>query len=107
MIHFIRNADNTTIADCDATPDDLHCVVDVGAFSRLLLAARGDEQEDLIATFSNVQEIRRLYFEGWHDSEHGWIRPADIDDPAYTPDNLAKRLFEEVARRFGLAYVTD
>lgn len=104
MIHFIRNENNDTIVDVDATEDDIHVVVLILGYTRLLLdrfvttsrlvtpRAR-HSQTELVNDFASLQELRAEYFETNYDKE--------------TTDELAERRLREIAEKYGLGYVTD
>ncbi len=93
MIHFLRNHRGHTMVDCEATPDDIGCVVDIETFSDYLLGLDPDDQPLFIRDMAGIQEIR-----GWY---HEMVRDK------CTPDELAKEVFTKLAEKWNLAYVTD
>ncbi len=90
MTHYLRTVSGATVADGESSAEDLHVVVPIAAFSELLLARHGDT---LVADFDGLQELRGEWFEATPSHE--------------TPGDLMGRRFQEVARRHGLAYITD
>ncbi len=93
MIHFLRNHRGHTLVDCEATPDDISCVVDIETFSDYLLGLDPEEQTPFIRDMSDVQEIRGLYHE--------------VIGAKRTPDEVATGYLTKLADRWNLSYVTD
>lgn len=91
MIPFLRDRRNNTLVDIEAQPDDIHCLVGVRHYSRLLLS-KPERAAEIITDFDRVQEIRGEFFES------GWKG---------TTDELARERLVPLADKYGLIYVTD
>lgn len=91
MVHFLRDHKNNTIVDCDASADDIGCLVDIQHYSIFLLHNLTRTRE-IVADFAAIQEIRGEFFES------GWKG---------TPDELAEVRVRVLADKYGLVYVTD
>ena len=94
MTHYLRDGE-VTLVDIDATADDLHCVVIIDAYSHFMMSwGSASRQQQVIADFYAISEIRGLYFESEIQS-------------GITPDELAKRELTRLAKEYFLQYVTD
>lgn len=91
MTHFLRRNGNT-IVDVEATADDLHCVVCIDEYSALLLDEVGRQQE-VIADFQELQELRGEWFELINCKE--------------SSSKFAERRLRSIARKYDLQYVVD
>ena len=93
MIHYIRNVNNETIVDINASASDLHAIVVVEGFSRHMLSLPDGNKGEFINDMGALQEIRGEYWEKQRHTE--------------TPEALAARRCKEIASKWGLVYVTD
>lgn len=91
MTHYLRHNTNTVV-DVESHENDLHCVVCIDGYSRLLLA-KPDRRHEIIADFSALQELRGE----WHE------QPKQDE----MPSELAERRLREIGNKYGLQYVTD
>lgn len=109
MILFLRNQDNNTIVDLECYVDrgdndyrfvELSVTVDIMYYS-LFLLENLDKKEEIISTFSDIQELRswlwEVYFMGGDND------PDKYDDVIKELRKMLKR----VAEKFDLAYVED
>lgn len=97
MIHFLRSADNNTIVDIETTDDDLHCVIDIREYSRLL-KWNHHLWHTIVEYFSMIQEIRGLYLEGVGNRDK------------YTPAEFVKLVLTNVpeeVKELDLFYLED
>ncbi len=93
MTHYLRR-NGETIAEVEAGHVDLHCVVHIGPFSRMLLRCPSTGiQGPLIAEFEDLQEMRGE----WHED------PEQVE----SPDEFCERKLRAVAEYWNLEYVTD
>lgn len=99
MTHYLRMS-GKTVVDVEAVKDDIHPVVCIDAYSELLLREQtlcgGLTPHELIDDFDRLQELRGEFHERPYERPEG-----------ETPDELAKRRLQEVARKYDLEYVTD
>ena len=110
MTHYLRDKNGDTIVDIEALKDDIHCVVNIEAFSAKLLSLpinksitpipswaiseRCLHRDQWIQDMDAMQEIRGGY----------WETDANTTE---TPDQYAKHRCKEMAEKWELAYVTD
>lgn len=94
MTHYLRDSDNKTLVDIEASSDDISCVVDVEIFAKhLLLMPTDDLTAEFIEDFSDIQEIRGYYFE--------------VDQCKTSPDKIAKSHILNLCNKWGFCHVTD
>lgn len=98
MTHYLRIS-GKTIVDVEATKDDIQSVVCIDVYSGFLLREQtlrgGSTPHDLIEDFDRLQELRGAFHERPYERPEG-----------ETPDELAKRRLQEIARKYDLEYVT-
>jgi len=111
MILFLRDRNNNSIVDLECYIDrgednkdyrfiELHVTVDIMYYSIFLLENL-DKKEEIIATFSDIQELR-----GWL-----WERyfMGGDNDPDKYDDVIARlrEILKTVAQKYDLSYVED
>lgn len=101
MIHYLRMGTDpvidNTVVDATAGKDDLSVVVNIEAYTKLLML-HSDKWHQLSTDFHAVQELRGEYFE--HPSRTKAHYPE-------TPDEFVERRLREVGERWHLNYVKD
>lgn len=93
MTHYLRSKEGDTVVDIEVTTDDLHCVIDIKEYTKLLFENE-NRKEEVVDDFWELQEMRGSYFE---------LLLCDI----MSPDEHAKQLCKAVAKKYDLFYVTD
>ena len=94
MTHFLRTKSNNTIADVDATEDDIHPGIMLREFCRFLfMEVPFFKREEFIEDMATVDDLRMTYHE--------------VDHRKTPPDELAEKLMKPMAVKWGLYYVTD
>jgi len=97
MIHFLRNDRNQTIIECEVYNNDLSASTNIESYSMMLIDMHNKDQHyPFIKTFSELDEIRGL----WWEKEKDFSNWKSIDD-------FVKSKFVEVAKKYSLNYVTD
>jgi hypothetical protein len=99
MIHYLRTSNNRTIIECEVTKEDLSCSVNILEYSRMLLnlnEANKGYAKSFLNDIDSLSDIRGLW----------WEREQDFGDWKST-DEFVKSQFNEVAKRWGLSYITD
>jgi hypothetical protein len=98
MVHFLRDAENNTLIECEVYDTDLSAAVYLETYSYHLLeridtSVNIDARYDFISDFEYLNEIRRAWWE---------------DDPGVqTPEEFVTEQFARVAKKWNLYYVTD
>lgn len=91
MTHYLRWRDDT-IAEAEATKDDISTGVVIRVFGELLRCTP-TKCEEIIADFDFVQEMRGA----WHE---------DVEQ-CESPDEFVRNRFREIERKYhGLKYMT-
>ena len=97
MTHYLRFVDEQrfgdTVVDIEATKDDIHCVVCIEAYSRLLLSIKPVDVDRFIKDFDDTQEIRGAWFEF-----NQCKTPTDV---------FAAGWLKPLAEKWNLVYLTD
>lgn len=89
MTHYLRK-NGRTIIDIETEKKDIHCVVAIREYSKLL---HSTDSMEIVEDFHKVQEIRGEFWEAYN---------GEID-----PDFLARKLLINLAEKYNLDYVTD
>lgn len=92
MIHFLRQNGNT-IVDIEVTEKNIYVFIDIQYYSIFLLNNHFEKQVEIIADFSNLQELRGIYFESIQ--------------PKISMDNFVRECLKPLAQKYNLQYVTD
>ena len=92
MTHYLRR-NGKTVVDVEASRQDLHSVVDIREFSKLLVISPIRDVPGLIDDFEALQEMRGEFHESVGMEE--------------SPDGFARRRLREVGQRYNLQHVTD
>jgi|GEM_PF-4534905 len=96
MVHFLRDNNNRTIAECEISNDDLHSSVDIEVYSEILLNIRDEAvRPNFISDIQSLNEIRG----GW------WEVESEIGNK--TMEEYVEDCFVKIADDWGLNYVTD
>ena len=101
MTHFLRDKNNNSVVDIDATPKDLSAGVIIPAFAAILLALPEDKQLDFINDMDGLAELRGEF---WETPRRAQAKPIEGLE---TPDELCERRCREVGEKWDLWYVTD
>jgi len=99
MTLFLRTSDNRTIVDIEATDKDLHVVICIGEYSRLLLMIDPALQQEFIEDFRHVQELRGVWFEKLRLDQ--WYRYT------YSSREFAQLVLTRLAFKYNLSFVVD
>ena len=91
--HFLRDSDNRIIADVEAFQDDIRCVIDIVNFTNFYDSLFGSAKREWVSDMANLQELRAIY----HEEMCG----------SHTPDELARRVLDYLARKWSINYVVD
>lgn len=97
MTHFIRTKERktyNTIIECEVYKDDLSASINLEKYSEELLKLSTDKQSGFIADFTNLNEIRGLWFERYCDD--------------YTDINkFVQEIFINISNKYDYDYITD
>lgn len=100
MTHYLRLPENIDIVDIEQIENNFYVVIDITAYSAMLLAwldSKGrDVAEEFVITFARIQELRGEWFE----------KVSYFDKSADLTEWLKKTL-GEIAAKWKLTYVID
>ena len=92
MIHFLRDAKNRTIIECEVYGDDLSSAISIPEYSYLLLES--NDPNTLMWDFDELDNLRRIWFEG-------------AEDDYQSMNEFVIQYYSRVAKKHNLNYVTD
>ncbi len=94
MTYFLRNNINESLVDLEQTYDNFHVVINIKAYSKMLLSLSEDQQYEFIKNMHDLQELRAEWFEGIHPE-------------TLTLRDFIERRLDEVSNRWALYLIID